>query len=189
MRSDPTEQYFCDLKSQIKGRELLERIDKLMSEHPIMKKYPTPEHLAMLGQPGTNGRSDRDEVLRILLAEIKQGPLLFPLLSFMFWNSLSSIFATKLKSTPNPDDLFARVQLDFYQTLVEYPLDRRPRKVDVNIVLDTRKKVTRWLAEEARCYATHEEFQLRHASALRLRDCSESTVFPEEMEAFLIAKV
>jgi hypothetical protein len=118
----------------------------------------------------------------------------------MFWKSLIRLFYNKRRSVPDPDDLFVRIQTEFFHVTASYPLDRRPRKIDVNLILDTKKKVTRWQREEALFRDHHEEWVETHKVRLgrrkewvspyaerpSLADYQVTEVFPEEMEEYLL---
>ncbi len=181
------EQYYRhDLETQIQSPKLNQAIKKIRIIHPILKKYPATEELIALVQPGNRNYADKDEVLRIILVELKTDFTLFPLLNIMFWNSLLRLFQRKCKSVPNHNELFSRIQMDFFHTAVLYPLDRRPRKIDVNLILDTRKKVTRWQREEALYSERYDELKPIHETGKSLNDFQTTHVFPEEMEEYLL---
>lgn len=181
------EQYYRrDLETQIQNQKLNQAIEKIRETYPILKKYPTTEDLIALIQPGNQNYSDKDEVLRIILVEIKTDFTLFPLLNLMFWDSLLRLFRRKCKNVPNHNELFSRIQMDFFHTAVLYPLTRRPRKIDVNLFLDTKKKVTRWQREEALYSKRHDELKPTHETGQSLNDFQKTHVFPEEMEEYLL---
>ncbi len=180
------EQYRRDLEAQLQGQELMQQIERIKVAHPIFREYPTTEDLTALVKPGNRNYCDKDEVLRILLGEMKREATLFPVLNFMFWDSLIRLFRSKCRSVPNPDELFSRIQLDFYRTAVEYPLGGRPRKIDVNLILDTKKKVTRWQRQEALYGEHHKQLGSAHETRPPLADLWRSEVFPEEMEGYLL---
>ena len=175
-----------DLEVQIQSPKLKYAVEKIRSTNPILKKYPTSKDIIALVQPGNRNYADKDEVLRILLVEIKTDFTLFPLLNLMFWDSLLRLFRQKCKSVPNHNELFSRIQMDFFHTAVLYPLDRRPRKVDVNLILDTKKKVTRWQREEALYSKRHDELKPTHETGQSLNYFQTTHVFPEEMEEYLL---
>ena len=117
----------------------------MVSEHEVFISYPTIEDLIRLARAGDGDYVKKDEVFGILLKDLKQRMVLFPLLNLMLWESLLRIFHTYREAVVSLDELFVQVQLFFFQTAIEYPLERRPRKMDVNLVLDTRKKVVQWM--------------------------------------------
>ena len=180
-------QYRRDLEVQLQQQAVRQEIECLRETYPVFEKYPSVEELAALVRPGNPAYADKDGVLIALLAEVKhgaateQGPRLFPLLNVVFWDSLMSIFWRKRKSVPDPDELFSRVQADFCHTALTYPLDRRPRKININLYRDTWKKVTAWQQEEA-----------KHREPCRppgptddvLVDPREAEVHPKDMEVY-----
>ena len=180
------EPYRRALEAQLQRQEVRQAIEGIRNRHAIFQKYPALEDLLSLGRPGNRNYEDKDAVLAILLSELKRETTLFPLLNLMFWESLIRLFHRKRRSVPNQKDLFSRVQVDFFHTAVSYPLDRRPRKIDVNLILDTKKKVTRWQREEGRYHQQHEEFGPAHENRPSLAELQVSEVFPEQMEEYLL---
>lgn len=182
------EQYRRQLEVQLQRKEIQQAIERVRGSHEVFGKYPMVEDLVILGKAGNKNYEDKDAVLAILLSEIKQDTTLFPLLHVMFWESLKRLYYGKRRSVPEWDqgELFARVQVDFFHTAVSYPLERRPRKIDVNLFFDTKKKVTRWQREKALYEGRHEEFGPAHEDKQALSDLLVSKVFPEEMEAWLL---
>lgn len=192
--------YRYQLEAQLEREDVKTAISDLRKTHPIFSKYPTIEDLMGLCSPGIRNYEDVDSVLTTLLAEIKRETTLFPLLNLMFWTSLVRLFCKKRKSAPDPDELFLRVQVDFFHTAVSYPLDRRPTKIDTNLFYDTMKKVTRWQREEARFREQHEEWIEKrkekigqreewvspYAERSSIADLQVTDVFPEEMDEYLL---
>jgi hypothetical protein len=174
------------LEAQLHSPEFKQAIEKIRTTYPIFRKYPTPEDLAILVQAGNKNYADKDEILRIILRRLKLDNTLFPLLNFMFWNSLVRIFRRKWRNVPNPEQLFSRIQLDFYHTAIAYPLHNRPQKIDVNLILDTRKKVSKWQQEEAAYYELHEELGPDHETCQLLSELEITQIFPEEKETYLL---
>lgn len=210
-------QYRRDLEVQLEQKDVEQEIEWLRETYPVFKRYPSVEELTALVKPGNPAYADKDAVLSALLVEIKrdaateQGPRLFPLLNVMFWDSLCNVFWRKVRSCPDADDLFTRVRADFFQVAVTYPLDRRPRKININLYWDTWKKVTAWQREEANYRERHKDFEQtdycnrhenpKHKAILhkrrkepepvvrfyaKLADLQELEVFPEEMERHLL---
>ena len=177
-----------ELEMELQRREIKQAIDRLRSSHRVFTKYPTIEDLIDLGRPGRRDYEDKDAILAILLSEMKRETTLFPLLNLMFWESLARLFYRKRKRVPEwqHDELYARVQADFFHTAISYPLERRPRKIDVNLILDTKKKVTCWQREEALYREQHEEFVPAHEDRPSFAELLVSEIFPEEMESYLL---
>lgn len=177
-----------ELEAQLQRQEVKEAIERVRRSHEVFTKYPAIEDLITLGRPGHRNYTEKDAVLAILLSELKRETTLFPLLNLMFWESLIRLFRRKRKTTSESDhdELLSRVQIDFFHTAVAYPLERRPRKIDVNLILDTMKKVTRWQREEALYRERHEEFGPAHEDRPSLAELQVSQIFPEEMEPYLL---
>lgn len=179
-------QYRRDLEADLQRQSVTREIERLREAYPVFQKYPSVEELAALVRPGSPAYADKDTALGALLAEVKRKTTLFPLLNLIFWDSLMSIFQRKRRDCPDPDDLFSRIQVEFFQVAVTYPLDRRPQKVNINLYLDTWKKVTAWQREEAKYREQYEHLGPAHELGMVPADVQESEVFPEEMEAYLL---
>jgi len=183
------------LEAQLQRQEIRQAIEKIRNSHGVFRRYPTVEDLANLCQTGAQNYEDKDAVLAILLSKIKRETTLFPLLHLILWESWARLFNSKRKSVPasDRDELFSRLQVDFFHTAVEYPLDRRPRKIDVNLILDTRKKISRWQREEAVRSERDERFdEIETPESKRtwaLAELLVSTVFPEEKEEYLLDRI
>ena len=75
------EQYRRALELQLQRQELKREIERIKAAHPIFRDYPTTKDLTALVKPGNRNYADKDEVLRILLRELKHETTIFPLLN------------------------------------------------------------------------------------------------------------
>jgi hypothetical protein len=80
-------------------------------------------------------------------------------------------------------------ECEFAGGVFTYPLERRPRKININLYWDTLKKVTIWQREEARYHQQHQPLGPEHELGMVPADLQKSVAFPEEMEAYLLDKV
>jgi hypothetical protein len=188
-------QYRRDLEAQLQQRDVRQEIERLRETYPVFRRYPSVQELAALVRPGNPAYADKDAVLFALLAEIKRDaatklkPRLFPLLNLIFWDNLMTIFQWKRWDCPNPADLFSEIQVRFFQVAVAYPLDRRPRKVNINLYRDTRKKVSAWQKEEAKHREPCQPLGPADEAHIILGDPREAEVHPEDMEEHLLGYV
>jgi hypothetical protein len=170
--------YRRQLEAKLQCQDVKQAIERLRTEHAVFRQYPTTEDLINLGRPGTLDYEQKDEVLAILLARIKRNHTLFPLLNLMLWESLVQIL--NIRGVADREELFSRMLFEFYHVAILYPLESRPRKIDVNLVLDTKKKLIRWWRDEV---------ERRQARLPRRRDRRlaewQKPIFPEDMEACL----
>jgi|GEM_PF-1574159 len=194
------ERYFGQLEAQLEREDVRKAIRDLRKANPVFARYPTVEDLVYLGRPGVRDYEDKDSILATLLSELKRKMTLFPLLNKMFWWSLLRLFYNKRRTVPDEDDLFVRIQTEFFHVAASYPLDRRPRKIDVNLLLDTKKKISQWQRDEASFRDLHEEWVEKHEirigrrkewissyeDHLSLADLQVSGIFPEELETCLL---
>lgn len=140
-----------DLEAALATDEFNEAFETIKRMEGVFGKYPTLEALVALAQPGCSDHQAKDQVLCALLGALQAGGvILFPLLNLMFWNSLERLYRRRRRGVTDPEELFCRIQSEFFHVATSYPLDRRPRKVDVNLVLDVKKRISRWQAEESR---------------------------------------
>jgi len=173
-----------DLEAGLQRREVRQEIERLRETYPVFGRYGSIEELAALVRPSNPAYGGKDAALGALLAEIKRKTTLFPLLNLIFWDSLMSIFQRKRRDCPNPADLFSRIQAEFFEVAATYPLDRRPRKINLNLYLDTWKKVTAWQREEAQYHGQHKPLGPEHELGVVAADVQESEVFPEDFEPY-----
>jgi hypothetical protein len=109
----------------------------------------------------------------------------------MFWESLYYLYLGKCRQILDHEELFSRIQWDFLHTAIDYDLERRPIKIDVNLVLDTKMKISIWQAETISCELQQETGdldRLDEAEALS-PDLREITADPEEVEGYLLDMV
>lgn len=189
MSCSSVERFRIQLEAQLEREDFKKLVVETRESHPVFTRYPALEDLVNLCRPGARNYEDKDLVLAILLAELKRKTKSFPLLLLMFWDSMIRLYYGMRRSVSDEDELFSRIQVEFFHTAVAYPLDRRPRKIDVNLFLDTKKKVTRWQREEAYYHEQHEEFGPVHEDRPSLAELQVSETFPEEMETCLLELV
>ena len=146
-----------DLEAALTTDEFRKAFEELKVRYPVFERYPTPGQLVDLAQRGHPDYEAKDQILHVLLQALKEGGnVLFPLLNLMFWDSLMQIYMTRRRRVRDRDELFARIQVDFFHTATDYPLGRRPRMIDSNLVLDTTHRIKLWRRDEGRYRASLE---------------------------------
>lgn len=182
-------QYCTYLEEKLNGREFEQALERFKSTHSVFRKYPTVEDLKTLVQAGNRNYTDKDDVLTILLKELKKSNIIYPLINFMFWDSLIRLYWQRKSRVDDHEELFSRIQLDFYHTVRSHNLERLPRKIDVNVFLNTKKKVIAWEKEKVRQDKALREIESLGKVGLSLADL-ETTIFqPEELALYLLDKV
>lgn len=181
--------YRHELESEVSSEEFKKVFEGLRQKHPIFDRYPTVEALRNLLNPNNKNYSDKDEVMAILLKELKRGNAIYPLINFMFWDSLYRLYRQRYSRVDDHEELFSRIQWDFYQTVMNHDVERLPRKIDVNIFLNTKKKVISWEKENIREDEALRELDALSKAGLSPSDLEESVVHPEEMETYLLDMV
>lgn len=183
------QRYRRDLESQLNSRECQEAFERLKSEHPIFNLYPTVESLCELLKAGNKNYVHKDEVMTILLKELHRSNAIYHLINMMFWESLHRLYRQRKFRVAEPEDLFNEIQWDFYRTVISHNLERFPRKIDVNIFLNTKKKVIAWEKKNIRYKEALRELEDLHKAGISPADLEESRVYPEEMKAYLLDMV
>jgi len=183
------QKYRHELELQVNSRECKEAFERLKSEHPIFKLYPNVESLCNLLKPGNKNYAHKDEVMAILLTELKRSNAIYPLINMMFWDSLHRLYRQRKFGVAEPEELFYEIQWDFYRSVISHNLERLPRKIDVNIFLNTKKKVIAWEKENIRYKEALRKLEDLHKAGMSPADLEESNVYPEEMEAYLLDMV
>lgn len=168
------------LELQLENKECREVFERLKINHSIFSLYPTVESLCGLLNPTNKNYAHKDEVMAILLAELHRSNVIYALINIMFWDSLRALYCQRRYRVADWEELFDRIQWEFYRCVINHNLERLPKKIDVNILLNTRKKIIAWEKENVLCKeALTESQELQKAG----------NVHPEEIEAYLLDMV
>lgn len=177
------------LESQLSSRECKEAFEGLKSEYSIFDLYPTVEFLCHLFKPKGN-YAHKDEIMSILITELRRNRAIFPLIQIIFWNSLSRLHYQRQFRVAEPKELFSTIQDVFFQSLMDYNLEQLPKKVDINIFFNTKKGIIKWekknLCDKEKAKRLIEDYS---KDGLSPSDLCKSKVYPEQMEDFLLDKV
>jgi len=180
------QRYRHELIRQVNSQECTRALENIKKTHPIFLVYPTAEALCGLLNPANKDYFDKDAVMIVLLTELKLNNAVYPLINLMFWGMLCSLYYRRRSRNPNPQELFNEIQWDFYQSVINHDLNRLPRKIVVNIFLNTKHKVTDWEKENRRYGQILDDFGEAIREGLPLADLDEEAVYPEEMESYLL---
>lgn len=183
------QRYKRELEAEVDSEECRRAFERLRQEHPIFDRYPTVEALRSLLSPNNKNYTDKDEVMAILLRELRRGNAIYPLVNLVFWDSLYRLYRQRRSRVDDYEELFSRIQWDFYQTFMSHDLERLPRKIDVNIFLNTKKKIIAWEKENIRHEEASRDVENHSRMGLSLADVEKTPVHPEEMEAYLLNMV
>lgn len=106
------------------------------SEEPALARFSSPSRLlTFLRGPGPSG--PKDEALAALLRHAAVEPLAARLLLEALLPGLKSLARRLLFDPAEREDLWALLLAAAWERISTYPLERRPRKVAANILLDT----------------------------------------------------
>ena len=97
------------------------------------------------GHPGAS-----DDVLRVFAAQAEHDQLAARVLLQALIPGLIPVAVSFRSAFDNADDSAAQVVTAAYERIRTYPIQRRPRRIAANIVLDTRQTVSRALQRRAR---------------------------------------
>ena len=197
--------YQNDFQTQLTSKEFREAFNKLKNDHPIFIIYPSVDSLRELLRPNNKNYYHKDQVMTILLNELKQSNTIYPLIQIMFWDSLKKLYLKRKSRVADPMALFCEIIWSFFRCVIKHNLKRLPKKVDVNIFLNTKKKVIAWERKkiksiETLCdeeilkvienkYFEDNEFKDEQDCIPILADYEKSTYYPEEVEIYLLDKV
>lgn len=105
-------------------------------EEPALASFSSPRRLlAFLHSPGPSG--PKDEALAALLRQAAVEPLAARLLLEALLPGLKCLARRLLFDPSEREDLWALLLAGAWERISSYPLERRPRKVAANILLDT----------------------------------------------------
>ncbi len=183
------DQYRANLTEALNRPDLRKTLERLRQEHPVFEHYLTTESLKNLLSPNSKNYSDKDSVMTILLTELKRSNVIYPLINFIFWDSLYKLYNRRRSHVDDHEELFCRIQWDFYQTVMSHDVERLSRKIDVNIFLNTKKRIIAWEKENIREDEAVKELCQLEEAGLSPSDLEESHVPPEEMETYLLDMV
>jgi hypothetical protein len=183
------QRYRNELEVEVNSKECREAFENLKREHGIFRVYPDSKALCDLLSVRNKNYQHKDKVMAILLTELRRSSTIYPLINLMFWDSLLNLYLRKRTVDRDQEDLFSRIQWDFYHSVIGHDLDRLPRKIDVNIYLNTMKRVTDWENRNRRERDSIEDLHDICESGLFPVDLRESEVHPEEMESYLLGMV
>jgi len=183
------ERYREDLEQELNSDKFKEAFEELKKKHIIFAHYPTIDSLRYLMNPGNKDYWHKDEVMTVLLRELHTSKVIFPLINILFWDGLQRLYHRYCASVADQEELFSRIQWDFYQSVVTHDLDRLPRKIDVNIFLNTKKRIVGWIRDNVRQRGGMEELSEYYRAGFALGDLFASKIYPEEMEAYLLEMV
>lgn len=181
--------YRKELELQVNGKECKEAFERLKSEHSIFEFYSTVKSLRDLFKSDNKNYSHKDEVMAILLTELHKNKAIFPLINIMFWNNLYWIYCRHFNRVSDLEELFNRIQEEFYHSLMNHNLERLPKKINMNVLFNTRKKVIAWEEEKLRYGKALKEFDNLSELNLSPFDLAKSQIYPEQIEEYLLDMV
>ena len=181
--------YRKEIELQVDAEECRNAFEKLKSGHSIFNLYSTVKSLRELFKSNNKNYAHKDEVMVIFLTELHRNKAIFPLINIMLWNNLYWLYCRHFKRVTDPEELFNRIQEEFYHCLINHNLERLPKKVNMNILFNTRKKIIAWEEEKLRYEKELKEFDNLSELGLSPFDLAKSQVYPEQMEEYLLDMV
>ena len=173
------------LESALGSEEFQRAFDELKQSHEVFQRYPSVDALVALCQAGSPDRAGKDQALGAILRATKRDEnTLFPFVQILFWESLMRLHARLARRDPNPEDLVEQVGWEFYRAVHNYDPDRLPAKIDVNIILNTRRELLLLQKKQAQ---EREALRARELppEAAPVEEPSRFPISPEELEPLL----
>ena len=91
------EAYYQEIETQVRGREVRKIIWRVRERYPVFRKYQSVDDLVALVQPENRNFADKDEVLGILLSEVRTETRLLPMFDLMFWKGIVGLYNKKFR--------------------------------------------------------------------------------------------
>ena len=181
--------YKKELEQQLNSGECKEAFGKLKSKYSIFDFYPTIETLRELFKSDNKNYTHKDKVMSIFLAELHGNKAIYPLINIIFWEYLCWLYCKKRTQVANPEELFNKIQEEFYFSIINHDVERLPNKININILFNTRKKIIAWQKENSLYKKALGEFEDLNKVGLSPFDLAKSKIYPEQMEEYLLDKV
>jgi hypothetical protein len=181
------DRYRRELENEMARPEFLEQEMRIRRAWTVFEKYPTREDLVrLMAQGGPRYYSDKDRILGILLREFRKDNMLFPLLNLLFWKPLAKLYHRFLPDAPEPEALLGQIQWEFFRQLLKYDLETYPKKIHINIALNTRREVNTWMTHQDRGPEDLNPPDVLDEIPIPQPSVSDWPVPPEEIEPFLM---
>jgi DNA-directed RNA polymerase specialized sigma24 family protein len=128
------------------GERLARRLRAWAAVEPALARFGSAEALFrfLRSEPS----AERDAVFRTLLASAKTDELAGLVLLEALLPGLKRLAGQLLIETRNRDSVWAVLLACAWERIRAYPLERRPRRLAANLLLDTRKAVAKELGRE-----------------------------------------
>ena len=178
--------YFATLQAGLQSHKFNQAFQNLKANNPVFKLYPTNDALCELLKPGNKEYTHKDEVMSAFLKELRRSRDIYPLINIMFWGSLYRFYCQRRVRVSDPEDLFIIIQCEFYESLINHNIERLPRKIDVNVFYNTKKRVTSWEKENILYNNAIKEYEGLCKDGYSPVDMEESVFYPEEMNSYLL---
>lgn len=142
------------LERDLSSDEMRKIFDQLEERHPVLKRFVSPVELVKaMHERKIESYRERDGITAALIGEYQENPdlqILRSFLSLLFWPAIDHIFNSKKGQVQNKQELWSEVYWAFLNTILRYPLFSRPKKIAMNVKLDTLSKVCRWQKDESK---------------------------------------
>ena len=146
MNVDPVEQLDSEWRRLTRG-PLQERMLVWAAADPALAAFPDPASLLRFLHGPSRGQ-DKDEVLAALLVLARQEPLAGRVLLQALLPGLKALAGRLLLTGGERPLLWQLLLAQVWEQICCYPVERRPRRVAANLLLDTLNQTTRTLKRE-----------------------------------------
>jgi len=124
-----------ELENELKTQTLRDEFKRLKEKHPPIESLRTPQELIEFLDTGGD-YNQKDEVLAILIKEYGgESPLRVAgtVLILSFLPVIKNIYFSQCHNYDDCEELLCTIQCCFLEAAQNYPLDKRPRKIAVNL--------------------------------------------------------
>lgn len=137
---------------RLAGGVLRERFAGWRERQPALRPFADPEQLLrFLRGPAASGC--KDDVMRGLLALAREEPDAARVVLQALLPGLKRLAARVLRGADEREQLWELLLAFAWERIRSYPLERRPRRIAANLLLDTLRQTLRELRRERRRYA------------------------------------
>lgn len=165
----------CDLEREIEKESFKTMFGEIKARNPILLEFHSPRCLIEFMHTEKENYEKKDGIIHALIREYQNNNRsLAPLIMLILFPALEAIYFSKARKGMNDEELKGEISWAFLKTLWDYPLQNRPRKIAINLKMDTLHRVSEWGKKEWRFKNQHEQFDEDHEPVDPNADSAES---------------
>lgn len=129
---------------------LRRRLHVWAEKEPVLAGFATPQQLLRHLDSHRGRHRARDEILAALLRQARSDPLAARVVLQTLLPGLKALARRILLEADERDELWSALLAHCWERIRCYPLEKRPRRIAANVLLDVLQKTTRELKRERR---------------------------------------